>query len=516
MKFHLNRGCIVLLSALLFCFSCGDADLFDTDKWSSKIDGWEPGVKGQILQGSFTLWDLINQGKDSVIIKEGDHLFIQYLEPDIYSIDVKDVFNMPDKDVEFALQVETGITNGVPLEQEVTITTEDGLTVEAGLEAIPAGSVLSKLVASAQFAYPVADFDYYIEVEFPDIKRNGEMLRFTREVGEGEALTETLENIELTLDENQQVTLKVSKIIIREGSTLPNSAVQLNFALKNLKFLKAIGQITANPIDIPKDHFDMDIDFLNEIGGSFTFTKPQLNVIVRNQGIGIPLLVDASFEGHNGNTNMTLALNPGEELYREIAPNQVDTFGFNSSNSNIVPFLSMPPQGNIDYSGTVYVNPKEVSNNEVSHDGKITLDAYIRIPFELSAQSLSYKDTLDDIDIDQKIADKIKEGVIKIVATNELPLNVDIPSLTLISETGETLVLSAVEGHKGLLANGEGIIEYKLNREQAGFLGKTENILLSAIASTPNNGPEVITAKAKLTFSLVLEAKAIIEDYDDF
>ena len=49
------------------------------------------------------------------------------------------------------------------------------------------------------------------------------------------------------------------------------------------------------------------------------------------------------------------------------------------------------------------------------------MDAYVRIPFTLSAESLAYKDTLDDIDIDQKYADKIETGVIKIVAANGLP-----------------------------------------------------------------------------------------------
>ena len=33
MKFCLNWGGAALLSMLLLCTSCGDADLFDTDKW---------------------------------------------------------------------------------------------------------------------------------------------------------------------------------------------------------------------------------------------------------------------------------------------------------------------------------------------------------------------------------------------------------------------------------------------------------------------------------------------------
>ena len=43
MKFCLNWGGAALLSMLLLCTSCGDADLFDTDKWTNEIEGWEPG-----------------------------------------------------------------------------------------------------------------------------------------------------------------------------------------------------------------------------------------------------------------------------------------------------------------------------------------------------------------------------------------------------------------------------------------------------------------------------------------
>lgn len=56
MKFNL-RGYTILLSVLLFCVSCGDATLFDTDKWSSQIEGWEPGIKGAVAHGEFTLGD---------------------------------------------------------------------------------------------------------------------------------------------------------------------------------------------------------------------------------------------------------------------------------------------------------------------------------------------------------------------------------------------------------------------------------------------------------------------------
>ena len=103
-----------MLSMLLLCTSCGDADLFDTDKWTNEIEGWEPGVSLKVLQGSFTLWDLINQGDDDVVVKEGNDLIIQYTEEGIYHIDIGQVFDMPAEDLEFGYSYTIpGMVSGV-------------------------------------------------------------------------------------------------------------------------------------------------------------------------------------------------------------------------------------------------------------------------------------------------------------------------------------------------------------------------------------------------------------------
>lgn len=518
MKFILNKGCAILFVVLLFCASCGDTDLFDTDKWSSKIDGWEPGVTAKVAHGEFTLWDLINQGTDSVIVKEGNNLYIQYLEEDIYRIEIDEIFNMPKDDVNFSLSytVNTTIPGlGIPLPMDIEV---EDLFTEAKVNKIPDGCVVKKLEASATFVYPIADFNYYIEAEFPNITRNGEVLRLSREVAANELLDERLDHILLTLTEDQKVDLNITKIIIRAGSELQSLDLDMEFGLNDLQFIKVEGKIEVPPIDIPEDHFDMNVDFLNEIGGSFKFSAPELNVIVRNKGIGLPIEVDASFDGRNEDKAVTLTLNPDKKLIQRIIPNHVDTLGFDADNSNIVDFLSLPPQGDIKYRGKVYVNPQGEEDNIVYSDGEITLDAYVRIPFKLSASGLSYKDTLTDIDIDQKYADKIKSGVIRLVAKNGLPLNLSIPTLILIAEDGTTLTSLKAVNDKALLKaeSEESILEFTLNAEQAAMLGKTKNILLEAIASTPGNADKTVAADAKLSFSLVVAVKAEINDYDDF
>ena len=152
MKFCLNWGGAALLSMLLLCTSCGDADLFDTDKWTNEIEGWEPGVSLKVLQGSFTLWDLINQGDDDVVVKEENDLIIQYTEEGIYHIDIDQVFDMPAEDVAFDLSVPVDIPGtGIPLPNDITIGGEDNPIdpVVAEIQNIPSECVLKKLVASS-------------------------------------------------------------------------------------------------------------------------------------------------------------------------------------------------------------------------------------------------------------------------------------------------------------------------------------------------------------------------------
>ena len=82
--------------------------------------------------------------------------------------------------------------------------------------------------------------------------------------------------------------------------------------------------ISINNINILRvyhDKFNMDIDFLDEIGGKFKFTKPELNIILRNKGIGVPMSVDATFYGQNaeGDT-LTLKLEKGKDEIYSINP----------------------------------------------------------------------------------------------------------------------------------------------------------------------------------------------------
>ena len=528
MKFRMNK--IRIFCLLLWCVSCGDADLLDPDKWTQEIDGWEPAVKLQVLQGEFTFWDLINQGKDSVIIKEGNELVIQYLEKDIYNMQVADVFDMPAENVAFLADIDLAEEvpgyGGIILPEPVHFSR----IFSQSLSNIPVGCELNKIVASSDLNYtlPETGFEYTVEALFGNIQtEDGEPLKIIEKVGREEFVSKnrSFENLVVNLSKDDKIDLQIT-MDIPAGQELTSLDIALIFNLDHLSFSKAEGKIVVTPIEIEPGEFNMKVDFLDEIEGTFKFAKPELNIILRNKGIGIPMGVDATFDGSNGEgKKLTLALNQGEKL--ETNGNlknswEDDTLGLNASNSNIVDFLSLPPQGDIHYKGTVEINPDLRDDNVIYQDAEVTLDAYVRIPFSLSAEKLIYRDTLDDIDIDQKYANKIKKGELSLKVTNGLPLSLSIAVLTLLDEAGNVLdQLQAVEG-KDLVAAavgakpGESNILFALTQEQAKKLGQTENILLEIVAFTPQNTTVTINADATLAFKLLLTATAVITDLDDF
>lgn len=524
MKLNWYKGIVFLFVTTIFSVSCGDADLFDTDKWSNKISGWEPDITLKVAHGKFTLWDLINQGNDSVIIKENNNLMIRYTKEKVYSMPVEKIFKMPAEGQKFMVEIpDLGLPDGT----HVGALTEElhrEFSLEAEMPDIPEGCVLSSLILSGKLycIFPEDFSQYFATITFDNMTdANGQPVSMNKEL-EATYCYRSLDPMEIHLAQNNKLNFTFD-IRIPEGVELPSSTLgALTFQLQDMKFIEAAGNITTDQVTVDPGDFNMDVDFLDEIEGDFTFTNPELNLVIHNKGIGVPVSLNMVFE----NKGMLLELDEDETLIFEGNPSNqgyvAEKHGLNKDNSNIVPFLSMPPTGNINYSGVIDVNPGHKNDTKVYGDGNLWVDAEISIPFALSADNLIYKDTLTDIDIDQKYADKIEYGYIVISATNDLPLNLRIPKLILLDEFGYVLEGLAAEKDNDVIKASENSnpvsssLRFKLSHEQAVKLGRTKDILLEAVASTTNNNGVVIEADATIAFDLQISAKASIKDLDDF
>lgn len=516
MKNHRNKGGLFLLWILLIGVSCGDADLFDTDKWSGELEGWEPEVTLSVVQGNFSLWDLINQRDNSVIIKEGNSLIIQYTKEGIDTVKVSEVFDMPEEDVAFekAYEMDPGVT-GRPLGEPVVISLE----LENTLTNIPVDCDLRSMEFSADLLLPQLGFMYDIN----SIKINQTLVGQDLKVGAGGGQL-PVEACRVDFAESGKIMLEI-KMIIPKGTRLQQSALPLNFALNQVNYKWVKGKISlAEPVTIQEGSFNMDIDFLDEIGGSFRFTRPQLQLILKNTGIGVPLQVMPEFTAFNkAGKSVTLKNNADNHLIalgNPLNQTQTEYLTMDAGNSNIVDFLALPPQGDITYRGTIKVNPGAQEDNVVYKDGSVVIDAYVKVPFDLHADSLVYQDTLTDIDIDEKWAKKIETGRIRINAVkNELPLSIYIPELVFLDENNKPVNTVKISGEKNRIeaATSNSFLEFELTRQQAHDLGRTKNILLLAVAATNDQDKTgvPILADAKLEFNLVVEAQAVLEDYND-
>lgn len=525
-KSYLKKWSVVCAAALLFCASCGDSDLFDSDKWADRILGWSPNFTVQVAYGDFSMWDLLNQGKDSegrdtLIVREGDRLFIEYTKKNIDSIKVNEVFDMQPENVAFQnVSLTIPVSGTVPAEGKLVSGDFD-----TDLANIPAGCSLTKMIASGTLRYklPVMSFGYNVNMLFGNIYRqNNTVLSITQSVNPGdqeEYVEEVLDHVEVRLDGNKTVKLNVT-VTIPAGETVNNEVLNMDFALQDLTFIQAEGTIKYDEgVQIDPGDIDLDVDFLDEIEGDFKFTDPVLNLIVRKEGIEVPFALQKGItftaQDKNGKPG-TMELTVNELASTGHNP---DTLAFNQTNSTIVEFLSLPPSGGIQYTaGSILINPKSEGGNVVRNDGVMYIDANIRVPLKLSATGLVYRDTLSDVDgIDTNISDKIEKAAITMDVVNGVPLELAIDSIILLDQNYNQLTAVKVKDARRIkAAEGEKTVSSKLvfemSKEQARLLSQMYHIGLG-VKCTTNDEVEV-KPDAKLSLNLCVQAQANIGDFD--
>lgn len=538
-KFCLNKAYTAVL-LLLACVSCGDPDLFDTDKWSDNIEGLEPNVQIKVAHGGFTLWDLL-MDSTGYIQKVPDSqnpadtlLAIKYTEEDIYELDnLSSIFDMSVGNLSFSLPnvFVDGSGQDLELTEDLALVVPDVPAVGVPIADIPSGSEVRGILASARLnvAIPRENFNYEIKIEFDNLLVDGEPFTKTflvekADLTNGVTLNEAIDfpGVFLDLKEMDGVKMHVSGFInkgqtIQTGITINGGSVSLS----DITFIKAEGKLKAEPMSVD-GHFDLDIEFLDKIGGNFRFADPELKILVKNKGIGVAAHLQMDFwvkDGIGANrfnggvlefpTNSELTEKEGTMVY---------------SGEDLAAFLSLPPSGLVSYEGQVTLGGSDDYSDVIWKDGAVRMDAEINIPLKLSAEGLFYQDTISDVSVDKDIADKIISGTIALAAINGVPLELSIDSLVLVDEDYRPLtkVAATVGKNKLEAANGntpaKGQIEFNLSREQAKLLGQTEHMLLSVKAATPLEGgvrkAVSVFANAKLELGVMLKAQVKLDNFD--
>lgn len=538
-KFCLNKAYIAAL-LLLGCVSCGDPDLFDTDKWSDNIEGLEPNMQLKVAHGSFTLWDLL-MDTTGYIQKVPDSqnpadtlLAIKYTEEDIYELDnLSSIFDMSVGNLSFDLPdvLVPGDQPGLELTEDLVLDVPEIDAVEVPISDIPAGSEVTGILAAARLdvSIPREDFVYEIKVEFANLLVDGVPFARTflidkNDGSNGTVLNEPIElpGVFLNLKEMNGIKMQVSGVIkkgqtISTGITIAGGSV----GLSNITFIKAEGKLKAEPMSV-EGYFDLDIEFLDKIGGNFRFTDPELKILVKNKGIGVAADLQMDFWVKDGLGANRFNGGPLEfPVNRELTEKE-GTMVYRGE--ELGAFLSLPPSGLVSYAGQVTLGGSDDHSDVIWKDGAVRMDAEINIPLKLSAEGLFYQDTISDVSVDKDVADKIMSGTIVLAATNGVPLELSVDSLILVDKEYRPLTKVAATAGKNKLeaANGnipaKGQLEFELNKEQAKLLGRTEHMLLAVKAATPLEGGErkavSVYANASLELNVMLKAQVKLDNFD--
>lgn len=538
-KFCLNKAYIAVL-LLLGCVSCGDPDLFDTDKWSDNIEGLEPNMQLKVAHGSFTLWDLL-MDTTGYIQKVPDSqnpadtlLAIKYTEEDIYELDnLSSIFDMSVGNLSFDLPDIwiDGNQPGLDVTKDFPLDVPEMDAVEVPISDIPAGSEVTGILAAARLdvSIPREDFVYEIKIEFANLLVDG--VPFVRtflieknDGSNGTVLNETIElpGVFLNLKEMNGIKMQVSGVI-KKGQTFPTGITIAggSVGLSNITFIKAEGKLKAEPMRV-EGYFDLDIEFLDKIGGNFRFTDPELKILVKNKGIGVAADLQMDFWVKDGLGANRFNGGPLEfPVNRELTEKE-GTMVYRGE--ELGAFLSLPPSGLVSYAGQVTLGGSDDHSDVIWKDGAVRMDAEINIPLKLSAEGLFYQDTISDVSVDKDVADKIMSGTIVLAATNGVPLELSVDSLILVDKEYRPLTKVAATAGKNKLeaANGnipaKGQLEFELNKEQAKLLGRTEHMLLAVKAATPLEGgvrkAVSVYANASLELNVMLKAQIKLDNFD--
>lgn len=555
----MRRKIRIPIYLVLFCFltipfkSCVDSDDYDFDKISDKVD-WQPNFVAPVGRGEFTLKYLLDQheeeGEDKTIYFEEDGIHIRYTEENIFSYEASEVLSFPDQDsypvsldipliytpvpipfpsdvnlvskrvgfsikaddtdiiltqVELDTKINFTVTNPVDKTITLSVTLEEGSTVDAD-------------PATKDFTIPASIINHSFEWDLTGLK-----FKFPAP------------SVNNTLHARFGATIlsDASGTIATNGNNL-----DITYQFGGIKFILAKGDFGDNEVENFSGIIDLDVDFWDDIDGNFTFSDPKININFNNM-VGIPIQVDANMTASNKNGDV-LNLDPDVQFPNypkteaEVKDGVNALISYDKLNSQIVPFMALPPSGDITYTGSIVINPKDEFGNRyepldldsgddeklniISGTSSISANLDIDIPLNFKADNLSISDTIDEVDIDD--AEKMIKAVIIITAENGLPLDVKIDHINftdadfnvLSTVTSESIINAAAVDASGDVdpSSIEKVVnEIELTADQIKSLNDTENIILKFTVSTYDEGGQAVKLKATdaLKFTISVNAQ---------
>ena len=352
--------------------------------------------------------------------------------------------------------------------------------------------------------------DVIVTVKFPQtFKPNGDPLQFTHFLNYmgstpvymfPPVIQVDLAGHKLIADENGNLTVIYEAI--RAGGqrdTLHNFFMSLS----NIEFSYAEGYFGNQLHDGGRDTIEIEF-FENWTRGNVYFEDPKIYINVFNS-FGVPtrsivnLFLINTVEGEVLSLESQYiedGINFAYPTLDEVGEEKVTHFSFTKDNSNIDEVLGSNPLS-IDYDVDAITNPDSITaiRGFIVDDSHYTVNVEVELPIHGRASGFA---AIDTFDLDFSGYDEIKEVEFKLLAKNELPLDIGL-QLYFLDEEGAVLDSLLADPQKLVKAapiDGEGIVTgVEENVEYIPFpADRFEKIkgatraVMNAAFSTNNNG----------------------------
>ncbi len=535
---------------ILFCFlpvflnSCINSDDYEFDKLSDKMD-WQPNFVAPIGYGEYTMEYLLDQHEENeidktIVIDEDGLIHIKHSEKGIFSYETNEILDFPAQPNN-TLDLTLPTLNSV-LESPVETSREE---VSLGIDTDKFGIILKEMktnfILDFKFNNPL-NTDIDLEVNLISGTQNGAAVIKTYTIKsnavnqiESLDLTDLLLSFKEPLSTENLIEISFKATIKPNGGNVSGSgSLNINYQINKLEFILAKGDFGNQTLDLASKDIDLNVNFWDDINGSFTFTNPQISLNFNNQ-IGVPFKIETNMSGSNSE-GTSLSLNPEVQFpdypttVAQVLEGVEASITYNKDNSEIVPFMALPPSENISFYGSISINensdgtkynPLAEGNNLniISGASSISFDLDLDIPLDFKADNLSISDTIDGVDIDD--TDKMLKAAIIITSENGLPLDVRIDKIYFTDKDYtkidslhnidiiKTAQINETTGEVDPTTISKEVSQIALTEKQIENLKYTENIIINASISTSENGTKSVKIKGtdKLKFSLSVNAQ---------
>lgn len=334
----------------------------------------------------------------------------------------------------------------------------------------PAGIRLTELgLSQGQLNYSVTSAvpePLSILLQFPSGAVNGQLIQQTINLNPGTPASGSIsfQGAQLFLASNPAH--PYNELPIRYAATLNStgqqvtldsaSGVSMNFSFANVEFGHALGFFGQQSVGIPADTLDLNLDFVNRLGGSVSFADPKVQLAVTNS-LGLPITLElnvASTDPAGGLHPLGIVptVLPYPQTATQFGQTVQDTLTFGKNNTNIVDFLTLPRQ-RFTYGGQVLINADTLATgveNFVTGTSAIAADVLMELPFYFTAQGLGLTDSID-LGTSLSVLDTVVRAVgLRVETTTTLPLDATL-ALTLYDDAGQVVYT----GQLPLLVSGQ-------------------------------------------------------------